>query len=215
MASGRLITLEGIEGVGKSTNLAFLADRLRAAGVSLLTTREPGGTPLAEEIRQVLMAPRDEPVAQQAELLLMFAARAQHVRTLIEPALARGDWVLCDRFTDATYAYQGGGRGVPVEAIAWLEQYVQDALRPDCVFVLDIDPEAGLARARARSSVVDRFEQEQLEFFARVRAAYLSRARAQPARYCVLDAGQPLAVVQQQLAARLDALLAGSIHRGG
>lgn len=215
MARGRLITLEGIEGVGKSTNLAFLADHLRAAGVSLLTTREPGGTPMAEEIRQVLMAPRDEPVAQQAELLLMFAARAQHVQALIEPALARGNWVLCDRFTDATYAYQGAGRGVPVEAIAWLEQYVLGALRPDCVFVLDIDPAEGLARARARSAVVDRFEQEQLEFFARVRGAYLSRAREQPGRYCVVDAGQPLAAVQGQLAVHLDGLLAGSTHRGG
>lgn len=209
MARGRLITLEGIEGVGKSTNLRFLADRLVAAGVPVLTTREPGGTPLAEEIRGLLLAPRAEAVSQQAELLLMFAARAQHLKTVIEPALARGEWVVCDRFTDATYAYQGGGRGVPHDAIAWLEQYVQEARRPDRVFLLDIDVETGLARARARSAVGDRFEHEKVVFFEKVRAAYLARAAAFPARYQVIDAGQPLATVQQALAAGLDALLCG------
>lgn len=209
MARGRLITLEGIEGVGKSTNLAFMAEHLRSAGVQLVATREPGGTPLAEEIRQMLVMPRTEPVAGETELLLMFAARAQHVRSLIEPALARGDWVLSDRFTDATYAYQGGGRGVPVEAIAWLENYVQGALRPDCVFLLDIEPEAGLARARARSADVDRFEREALEFFSRVREAYLARARSAPQRYCVLDAAQPLSIIHQQIAGRLASLIDG------
>lgn len=208
MARGRLLTLEGIEGVGKSTNLRFIADRLAAAGVPVVVTREPGGTPLAEEIRQLLVAPRAEAVAPAAELLLMFAARAQHLAQVIEPALARGDWVLCDRFTDATWAYQGGGRGLPAAPIAWLEDYVQQALRPDRVYLLDIDPAQGLARARARSGAGDRFEQERVEFFARVRAAYLARAAAQPARYRVVDAAQPLAGVQQVLAQDLDALLA-------
>ncbi len=205
---GRLITLEGIEGVGKSTNLRFIADRLAAAGIPFITTREPGGTPLAEEIRALLLAPRDEAVSRQAELLLMFAARAQHVTNVIAPALARGEWVLCDRFTDATYAYQGGGRGVPQASIAWLEDYVQDALRPDRVFLLDVDVATGLARARARSGAGDRFERERVEFFERVRAAYLARARADGRRYCVIDAGGDLPAVQRDLGVALDALIA-------
>lgn len=212
MARGRLVTLEGIEGVGKSTNLAFMADWLRSAGVQLVATREPGGTPLAEEIRQLLVTPRTEPVAGETELLLMFAARAQHMRTVIEPALARGEWVLSDRFTDATYAYQGGGRGMPRDVIGWLEDYVQGPLRPDCVFLLDIEPEQGLARARARSAEVDRFEREALAFFSRVREAYLARAAASPARYCVLDASLPLPVLQAQISERLALLLGGQAN---
>lgn len=204
---GRFITLEGIEGVGKSTNLRFIADRLAAAGISFVTTREPGGTPFAEEIRGLLLAPRDEAVSSEAELLLMFAARAQHVRALIEPALARGDWVLCDRFTDATYAYQGGGRGVDVARIAWLEDCVQGTLRPDRVFLLDVPVATGLARARQRSGVGDRFEQERVDFFERVRAAYLARAAAYPARYRVIDAGVELAGVQVALDLALDDLV--------
>lgn len=208
LARGRLITLEGIEGVGKSTNLRFIADKLVAAGISFVMTREPGGTPLAEEIRALLVTPRDEPVAQQAELLLMFAARAQHVNTFIEPALARGDWVLCDRFTDATYAYQGGGRGMAFEDIAWLEQHVQGDLRPDRVFLLDVEVATGLARARARSGDGDRFERERAAFFERVRSAYLARARANPARYRVIDAGNALDAVQRALGAEIDAFVA-------
>ncbi len=207
-ARGRFICLEGIEGVGKSTNLRFIADRLAAAGIAFITTREPGGTPLAEEIRQLIVVPREEPVVQQTELLLMFAARAQHVQTVIEPALARGDWVLCDRFTDATYAYQGGGRGVPLAEIAWLEQYVQNGLRPDRVFLLDVDVAVGLARAKARSAAGDRFERERLDFFERVRAVYLARAQAHPERYGVIDAGAPLAAVQHALAVEIDAFIA-------
>ncbi|MFZ5722791.1 MAG: dTMP kinase [Pseudomonadota bacterium] len=209
MARGKFITLEGIEGVGKSTNLRFLADRLSAAGIPHVVTREPGGTPLAEEIRTLLVTPRDEPVTQSAELLLMFAARAQHVGTVIEPALARGDWVLCDRFTDATYAYQGGGRGMDRAAIAWLERHVQGTLRPDCVFLLDIEVATGLARARRRSGAGDRFERERAEFFERVRRCYLERAAAQPASYRIIDAGAALDEVQAQLGRELDCLLAG------
>ncbi|MFZ5755526.1 MAG: dTMP kinase [Pseudomonadota bacterium] len=204
---GRFITLEGSEGVGKSTNLQFLAARLTAAGIPHRITREPGGTPLAEEIRSLLVAPREETFAGQTELLLMFAARAQHVHTVIEPALASGQWVLCDRFTDATYAYQGGGRGVDAAQIAWLENYVQGSLRPDRVFLLDIDVATGLSRARARPGAGDRFEREHLEFFERVRAAYLARAGADPARYCVVDAARPLTEVQATLAQALDELI--------
>ncbi len=212
MARGRLITLEGIEGVGKSTNLAFMADRLSAAGIAVLRTREPGGTPLAEEIRTLLVTPRSEPVVQQTELLLMFAARAQHIGTVIEPALARGDWVLCDRFTDATYAYQGGGRGVAVDTIAWLEDHVQNGLRPDGVFLFDVDVGTGLARAKHRSAAGDRFEQERVDFFERVRVVYRARAAADPVRWRVIDAGVDLPQVQAVLAVELDALIRNWRH---
>jgi len=205
---GRFITLEGTEGVGKSTNLRFLADRLAAAGIPHVVTREPGGTPLAEEIRTLLVTPREEKVAPSTELLLMFAARAQHLQTVIRPALARGEWVLCDRFTDATWAYQGGGRGLDTAPIAWLEDYVQAGLRPDRIFLLDIDVATGLARARSRAGGGDRFEQERVEFFERVRRAYLARATTDAARYRVIDAGGALDSVQRALAAELDALLA-------
>ncbi len=213
-ARGYFITLEGSEGVGKSTNLRFMADHLAAAGIRCVVTREPGGTPLAEEIRHLLLAPRAEPVAVSTELLLMFAARAQHLETVIKPALQRGDWVLCDRFTDATWAYQGGGRNLDTEPIAWLENYVQGALRPDGVFLLDIDVQIGLARARNRDGGGDRFENERVEFFERVRAAYLERTRHDPSRYRVIDASKTLDVVQRAIAAELDALIraAGSAH---
>jgi dTMP kinase len=202
---GRFITLEGGEGVGKSTNMAFVASHLRAAGVDVLSTREPGGTPLAEAIRDLLLGVRAEPMAPLAELLLVFAARAQHLAEVIEPALARGTWVLCDRFTDATYAYQGGGRGLDPHAIATLEQLVQRGLEPDLTLYLDLSVEAAQARLDGRER--DRFEQEALPFFERVRAAYLARA-AQADRFRVIDAGAPLAEVQAQLAVALDTFLA-------
>lgn len=187
---GRLITLEGIEGVGKSTNLRFIADRLAAAGIPFITTREPGGTPLAEEIRALLLAPRDEAVSRQAELLLMFAARAQHVANVIAPALVRGEWVLCDRFTDATYAYQGGGRGMPDADIDALVRIVHPRRQPDLTVLLDAPVTIGMARARARNGDAgpDRFETEQREFFERVRERYLQRAAREPARFRVIDA---------------------------
>lgn len=204
--SGLFITLEGPEGAGKSTNRDYLAERLRAAGCDLLLTREPGGTPLAERIRELLLAPSAEPMAADTELLLVFAARAQHLAQVIRPALAAGKVVLCDRFTDATYAYQGGGRGLAAERIAVLEQFVQGELRPDLTLVFDLPVEVGLARAAARGRL-DRFEQEAQDFFEAVRQTYLARARLVPQRYRLLDAAQPLASVQAQLDRLLPELL--------
>lgn len=206
MAYGKFITIEGTEGVGKSTNLAYVHEWLIQRGLEVVVTREPGGTPLAEEIRALLLAKRDEPVDETAELLLVFAARAQHLQQVIKPALARGAWVLCDRFTDATYAYQGGGRGLDVATIAQLEQLVQGDLRPDLTLVLDIDVELGLQRARQRAEL-DRFESEAVAFFERVREAYRALAHAAPARYAVVDASQPLAAVQQDIDRVLSRLL--------
>lgn len=204
--SGLFITLEGPEGAGKSTNRDYLAERLRSAGCEVVLTREPGGTPLAERIRELLLAPSDEPMAVDTELLLVFAARAQHLAQVIRPALAAGRVVLCDRFTDATYAYQGGGRGLPQERIAQLEAFVQGGLRPDLTLVFDLPVEVGLARAQARGRL-DRFEQEAQAFFEAVRRTYLERASLAPGRYRVLDAGQPLAAVQAQLDGLLPELL--------
>ncbi|MFB4393081.1 MULTISPECIES: dTMP kinase [unclassified Pseudomonas] len=196
--SGLFITLEGPEGAGKSTNREYLAERLREHGLDVVLTREPGGTPLAERIRELLLAPSDEIMAADTELLLVFAARAQHLAGIIRPALARGAVVLCDRFTDATYAYQGGGRGLSVERIAQLESFVQGGLRPDLTLVFDLPVEVGLARAAARGRL-DRFEQEGQAFFEAVRQAYLQRAMREPARYSLLDAAQPLTVVQRSI----------------
>ena len=204
--TGLFITLEGPEGAGKSTNREYLAERLREQGVDVLLTREPGGTPLAERIRELLLAPSDEPMAADTELLLVFAARAQHLQQVIRPALARGSVVLCDRFTDATYAYQGGGRGLSTARIAQLEQFVQGELRPDLTLIFDLPVEVGLARAAARGRL-DRFEQEQRSFFESVRHAYLARAEQSPQRYRVLDAGQSLAQVQANIDALLPSLL--------
>ncbi|MGP0174086.1 dTMP kinase [Pseudomonas sp. NCHU5208] len=204
--TGLFITLEGPEGAGKSTNRDYLAERLRERGVEVLLTREPGGTPLAERIRELLLAPSDEPMAVDTELLLVFAARAQHLQQVIHPALTRGSVVLCDRFTDATYAYQGGGRGLSIERIAQLEAFVQGELRPDLTLIFDLPVEVGLARAAARGRL-DRFEQEGRGFFEAVRQAYLQRAAQAPQRYRVLDAGQSLAQVQADLDALLPSLL--------
>lgn len=203
---GLFVTLEGPEGAGKSTNREYLADRLRARGLDVVLTREPGGTPLAERIRDLLLTPADEPMAVDTELLLVFAARAQHLAQVIRPALARGAVVLCDRFTDATYAYQGGGRGLPLERIAQLETFVQGDLRPDLTLIFDLPVEVGLARAAARGRL-DRFEQEGMRFFEAVRCAYLRRAEAAPSRYRVLDAGQPLSAVQRDVEALIPELL--------
>ena len=206
--SGLFITLEGPEGAGKSTNREYLAARLREHGIDVLMTREPGGTPLAERIRELLLAPSDETMAADTELLLMFAARAQHLAQVIRPALARGTVVLCDRFTDATYAYQGGGRGLSVERIATLETFVQGTLRPDLTLVFDLPIEIGLARAAARGRL-DRFEQEGHAFFEAVRQAYLQRAAQHPQRYSLLDAGQRLEAVQRAI----DGLVPGIVER--
>ena len=189
-AAGKFVTMEGIEGVGKSTQVARLSAALQGKGVAHVVTREPGGTALAETIRDVVLTARDEALPPTAELLLMFAARAVHIKNLVEPNLRAGRWVICDRFTDATYAYQGGGRGVPIEQIRELEAMVQGALRPDLTVLLDVPVANALARARTRNAgaVEDRFEREKSEFFERVRAAYLARAAADPARIAVVDA---------------------------
>ncbi len=206
---GRFITLEGSEGAGKSTQIAYLAQQLRAVGVPVTMTREPGGTTLGEAIRRLLLEDTGEPMAVDSELLLIFAARAEHLARVIRPALARGDWVLCDRFTDATYAYQGGGRGVPEQRIAVLERWVQDGLQPDLTLVLDLpDVALGLRRAGRRGEPVDRFEREELAFFERVRRAYLNRAAEQPDRYRIIDAGRPMDRVQAELDRLLDEQLA-------
>ncbi len=196
--TGLFITLEGPEGAGKSTNREYLAERLRANGLDVVLTREPGGTPLAERIRELLLAPSDEAMHADTELLLVFAARAQHLSEVIRPALARGAVVLCDRFTDATYAYQGGGRGLSQARIASLEDFVQGSLRPDLTLVFDLPVEVGLARATARGRL-DRFEQEGRAFFEAVRNTYLARAQAAPGRYTLVNAALTLAEVQQQL----------------
>lgn len=209
--TGLFITLEGPEGAGKSTNREYLADRLRAEGIDVLLTREPGGTPLAERIRELLLAPSDESMHADTELLLVFAARAQHLAQVIRPALARGAVVLCDRFTDATYAYQGGGRGVSLQRISTLEDFVQGDLRPDLTLVFDLPVEVGLARASARGRL-DRFEQEGRTFFDAVRSTYLKRADAEPARYRLVNAALPLSDVQQSLNALLPEIL--GLYRG-
>jgi dTMP kinase len=196
--TGRFITIEGGEGAGKSTAQAFLAEMLSAKGITVVQTREPGGTPLAEAIRRNLLSIDEEAPVEMAELLLVFAARAQHLAKVIEPALARGEWVLCDRFTDATYAYQGAGRGMSVEQINKLEELVQGDRRPDTVLLMDMPPEIGLQRAKARGAL-DRFEQEAQAFFERVREGYLNRAKLDPKRYVIVDAAQPLPKVQDTL----------------
>jgi len=199
----RFITIEGGEGAGKSTAQRFIAERLAERGITSVQTREPGGTPLAEAIRQTLLSVDSEAPVEMAELLLVFAARAQHLAKVIEPALARGDWVLSDRFTDATYAYQGAARGLSVEVISHLEQLVQSGRQPDKVLILDLPPEIGMARARSRGEL-DRFERENHDFYERVRAGYLQRAVAMPERYSVIDAGQDLQAVQSAMAAEIE-----------
>ncbi|MCW8193511.1 dTMP kinase [Proteobacteria bacterium 005FR1] len=199
---GRFITLEGGEGVGKSTNLAFIRDYLAERGLPVVLTREPGGTPLAEKIRGLLLEKSPEAMADLTELLLVFAARAQHLDQVIRPALERGDWVLCDRFTDATYAYQGFGRGLDQELIGRLEALVHPHLQPDLTILLDIDVDLGLARASERGDL-DRIESEQRSFFEAVRAGYLTLASENTKRYIVVDASPPLALVQAQIEKKL------------
>lgn len=196
---GKFITVEGGEGVGKSTNIACIESFLSERNIPFVKTREPGGTPLAEELRALLLAPRLEKVCEKTELLLMFAARAQHLQTVILPALEQGIWVICDRFTDATYAYQGGGRRLSLSAIALLEELVQEGLQPDLTILLDVDVATGLARVQLRNEDVDRFEREQQAFFEAVRAMYQQRAQQFPARFSVINAGQTLDLVQRDI----------------
>jgi dTMP kinase len=204
--TGKFITVEGIEGVGKTTNLEYLRQLITAGGKELVVTREPGGTPLGEAIRGLLLDPEYKGMDPDCELQLMFAARAEHLDKVIKPAIEAGRWVLCDRFTDATYAYQGGGRGLNTEIIAALEQLVQGDFRPDLTLLLDVPVETGLERAGNRSKP-DRFEQEEAAFFERVRQAYLEMARRHNGRYRVIDASLPLEQVQQQLSDTLEDVL--------
>lgn len=204
--AGKFLTIEGGEGVGKTTNIEFIQQYLVSNNINLCSTREPGGTPLAEKIRGLLLDPDNKGMAHDCELLLVFAARAEHIEQVIRPALQQGEWVLCDRFTDATYAYQGGGRGIAFEHIAQLEQWVQGDLRPDLTLLLDVPVDVGLARAGARSAP-DRFEKEQNAFFERVRSAYLSMASRYPQRYRIIDTALDLAAVEAQLRGCLDAFM--------
>jgi dTMP kinase len=204
--TGRFITLEGIDGAGKSTHAAWLAARIGASGRVVVATREPGGTALGEKLRSLLL---HESMTRDSEALLMFAARREHLELVIRPALARGDWVLCDRFTDATYAYQGGGHGVPLARIRDLEQWVHGDCRPDATFLFDVP--TGVSRARLNAALregraLDKFEREESAFFARVRDAYLERAAAEPDRFRIVDSTRPMAVVRAELDRHLAAL---------
>lgn len=209
--TGRFITFEGGEGVGKSTNIQFVSEWLQQQGIRTLITREPGGTEIAEKIRNdLLKAHHNEDMSDLAELLLVFAARAQHLEKVIRPALASGTWVLCDRFTDSTIAYQGYGRGLSKEVIASLKQLVQQGMEPDCTFLLEAPLELGMSRARGRAAdageQVDRFETEKLEFFQRVQQGFTELAEQQP-RFRRIDASQPLTQVQEAIAAQMKQLL--------
>lgn len=205
-SQGRFITLEGVEGAGKSTALALVREAVAGAGHRVVVTREPGGTALGEELRALLLGHKHDGMADDTELLLMFAARAEHLHQVIEPALAAGQWVICDRFTDATYAYQGGGRKLPQERIAQLEAWVQGDRRPDLTLLLDLPVQQGLERA-GRRSAPDRFESEQTAFFERVRQAYLAIAAADPDRVRVVDAGQELPAVSAAIHAVMEEFL--------
>lgn len=200
--SGKFIAVEGSEGAGKTTQLAFMRECLERAGRQVVSTREPGGTALGEAIRDLLLSHRHNGMAITTETLLMFAARAEHLDKVIRPALAAGHWVLCDRFTDATYAYQGGGRGLALEKIAVLEKWVQGELRPDLILLFDLPIEVGLERA-ARRGATDRFEREDRTFFERVRAIHLDRARRDPDRYRIVKADRPIDVIQIEVEAIL------------
>lgn len=202
---GKFITVEGTEGVGKSTNIAVIKRTLEAKGIELIVTREPGGTPLAEELREIVLANRDENFHSLTELLIIFAARAQHIHEVILPAINAGKWVLSDRFTDATFAYQGYGRELPIAVIEQLEAMVQDDLHPDVTFLLDIDVEAGLSRAKARGEL-DRFEHEAVMFFEKVRSGYKERVSQMPERFQVIDASQSLEKVQADIVTAIETL---------
>lgn len=206
LRSGRFITFEGIDGAGKSTHVAWLAGEISARGHAVIATREPGGTPLGETLRELVLR---EPMSHEAETLLMFAARREHLDRVIRPALARGDWVLCDRFTDATFAYQGGGHGVPQDRIRELEQWIHGDCQPDLTYLFDVPPEVSRTRldlAQANGRALDKFEIEADAFFGRVRAAYQVRAARDPARFRVIDSTRGLADVRAALAAHLAAL---------
>ncbi len=199
---GVFISLEGSEGVGKTSSLRFIEQQIKASGYSVVTTREPGGTQLAEEIRHLLLAERQEPVASKTELLLMFAARYQHVNQVIKPALEQGQWVVCDRFVDASYAYQGGGRGISFEQIEQLERWCLGDFKPDLTLLLDMSVEAGIERTKRRGKA-DRFEIEKMSFYQSIRRAYLNRAEKDPARIKIIDAAPAIEKVQASIHSQL------------
>ena len=203
MARGKFITVEGVEGVGKSTNVDFLAAAIKAQGFDVICTREPGGTPMAERIRQMLLEHGEEPLPDIAELLLFFAARSLHISNTIRPALDAGKWVICDRFTDASRAYQGSGRGLDMQRINLLADWVQEDLQADMTLLLDAPAEIGMQRAEQRGAT-DRLESEQISFYKRIRAGYLALAEANPERFVVVDAARPLQDVQASIAVALD-----------
>jgi len=198
MSQGKFISIEGVEGVGKSTNIEAIKKFLEVKKIDFVVTREPGGTVLSEKIREPLLQVNNEAPGEMTELLLIFASRAQHLEKVIRPALENGIWIICDRFTDATYAYQGGGRGLKTSVIAELESMVLGELRPDLTIILDLDPETGLARAKERGEL-DRFENEKDEFFNKVRSAYLDIARSNPDRCFVIDASQNIEQVSADI----------------
>lgn len=206
MARGMFITVEGVEGVGKSTNMQFIAARIAAAGFAVMPTREPGGTPMAEQIRDMLLRHGEEGLPDLAELLLFFAARTLHLENAIRPALAAGTWVICDRFTDASRAYQGAGRGQDMDRIDTLAKWAHGDLNPDLTVLLDAPEDIGMRRAEKRGEI-DRLESEQLSFYARVRQQYLSLAEAEQKRFAVIDASQPLEAVQVQIGIAVDRLI--------
>lgn len=205
---GLFLSVEGSEGSGKSTNIRYLSEQLESKGIPLLLTREPGGTSMGEKLREILLSP-DEKICDKAELMLMFAARAQHVETVIKPALNKGIWVLCDRFTDATFAYQGGGRGIDVDSIRELENWTLGNFQPDHTFLLDVPVETGMQRVRERGEL-DRFEQEKMAFFERVRASYLLLAEQHTARISTINASVSLEQVQAQLEEKLHAIVSNA-----
>jgi dTMP kinase len=213
MASS-FISIEGGEGAGKSTSIEYIKQKLEACGIECVVTREPGGTPMAEDIRQPLLQHRDETVDPYTELLLMFASRRQHVENVIRPALAAGKWVVCDRFTDASFAYQGFGRGLDKDFITSLKHWVHSDLNPTMTLLFDLDIAIGMERAGKRSDF-DRIETEEMSFFERVRQGYLTQAKAEPQRYRIVDASQSIANVESQVDDFLTPLLAASLSASG
>lgn len=204
---GKFITIEGIEGAGKSTQLTFIKKYLAEKNQPLVVTREPGGTKLGEQIRELLLTPRSEGMAVDTELLLMFAARAEHIQQVIKPALAQNKWVLSDRFTDATFAYQGGGRGIAQHRINEIANWTLQGLQPDLTLLFDLPVEVGQQRVLSRNQGIDRFEQEKIDFFQKVRDCYLERAQQEPERIKIIDANQSIASIQNQISIILDTLL--------
>ena len=205
--NGKFISIEGIEGAGKSTQLAFIEAYLKQQGKEVIVTREPGGTALGEQIRELLLAPRDEGMAVDTELLLMFAARAEHIEQVIKPAIERGDWVISDRFVDATFAYQGGGRGISNDRIEQLSAWTLNGLETDITFLFDLSVELGQQRVISRNGVVDRFEQEKAAFFQKIRDSYLQRSQQEPNRIKVIDASKTISDIEHQLTIALETLL--------